>query len=80
MAAVAVLVLVGLPAAGPTLVTIPGWGLFVTGLLAFSALIRYLGGDRVVHPGGEVGATACDLDAMGRGSNLDHCAWAVPGA
>lgn len=35
---------------GPTLVSVPGWVLFVAGLLAFSALVRHLGGDRVTDP------------------------------
>ena len=38
--------------AGPTLVSVPGWTLFVAGLLAFVALVRHLRGDRVVDPRG----------------------------
>lgn len=48
--AVAILVLIGLLPTGPSIATIPGWVLLVAGLLAFSALIRHLGGDRVVDP------------------------------
>ena len=35
---------------GPILVSVPGWVLLVAGLLAFFALVRHLGGDRVVDP------------------------------
>jgi len=31
---------------------VPGWVLFVAGLLAFFALVRHLSGDRVVDPRG----------------------------
>jgi len=51
VAAVAVLVLVPLLLpTGPTLASVPGWVLFVAALLAFSALVRHLGGDRVTDP------------------------------
>lgn len=50
MAAVAVLVLIGQLPAGPTLVTIPGWVLFVAGVLAFVALVRKLGGATAADP------------------------------
>ena len=51
LCALATLLLIpmGLPG-GPTLVSMPGWLLFVAGLLAFSALVRHLGGDRVTDP------------------------------
>ena len=35
---------------GPILVSVPSWVLLVAGLLAFFALVRHLGGDRVVDP------------------------------
>jgi len=51
VAAVAVLVLISLLLPpGPTLASVPGWVLFVAGPLAFFALVRHLGGDRVVDP------------------------------
>jgi hypothetical protein len=31
-------------------VSVPGWALFVAGLLALFALVRHFGGDRVVDP------------------------------
>lgn len=52
LAGVAALVPIGLLHPGPTLVSVPGWVLFVAGLLGFSALVRHLGTDRVVDPRG----------------------------
>jgi hypothetical protein len=53
ISAVAVLALIPvLLPTGPTLVSVPGWVLVVAGVLAFFALIRHLGGDRVVDPRG----------------------------
>jgi hypothetical protein len=49
--AVAVLALIPvLLPTGPTMLSVPGWVLLVAGLLAFLALMRHLGGDRVVDP------------------------------
>lgn len=50
LAGVAALVPIGLLHPGPTLVSVPGWVLFLAGVLAFYALVRHLGGDRVVDP------------------------------
>lgn len=50
-AAVLVLIPLLLPT-GPTLASAPGWVLFAGALLAFFALVRHLGGDRVVDPRG----------------------------
>lgn len=50
IAAVAILVLIGLLPTGPSIATIPGWVLLVAGLLAFSALFRNLDGDLIVDP------------------------------
>jgi hypothetical protein len=52
LAGVAALVPIGLLHPGPTLGSVPGWVLFVAGLLAFFALVRHLSGDRVVDPRG----------------------------
>ena len=53
LAAVAVLVLIPLLLpTGPTMLSVPGWVLVVAGLLAMFALVRHLGGDRVVDPRG----------------------------
>lgn len=52
MAGVAGLVALALLPTGPTLMSLPGWALLAAGMLTFFALVRHLGGDRVVDPRG----------------------------
>ena len=53
MAGVAIVVLIPpVVPTGPSVATVPGWVLVVAGLLAMFALVRRMGGDRIVDPRG----------------------------